>query len=58
MIKKITCKCGKLLGTKCLSTQEIKLSTKTSIVSCKHGDVKMLCSYCNETCTEVGKVVK
>lgn len=56
MIKNISCACGKRLGTKCLETQEIVLSTKTLVVDCKYGDVKMLCPYCNNTVTEVGKI--
>lgn len=58
MTKNIICKCGKVLGVKCLENQEITLSSKASILSAKHGDVKILCPNCTEFITEVGKVKK
>lgn len=56
MKKNIICKCGKVLGTRCLETQEIILSTKVTVVSSTNKDVKILCSNCNNTCTEIGKI--
>lgn len=56
MKKDLKCKCGKILGVKCLETQEIDLSIKATVLSCKDRDVKLQCSNCNETYTEIGKL--
>lgn len=58
MIKNIACKCGKVLGTRCLETQEVLLSSKALIVSYNYGDIKILCPNCNQVVTEIGKVKK
>lgn len=58
MKKDLKCKCGKILGVKCLETQEINLSVKTVILNCGEKCIKLQCPNCNETYTEIGKVVK